>query len=203
MNHVFVDFENVHQVDFSLIRSKTVTLTLLIGARQIKVDTDLVEQLMTHASSVQLVRLTTQGKNALDFTLSYYLGCAVTADPTAYFHIVSKDKGFDPLVEHLRSRHINARRHNDFSTLTFSAPAKAPAAAPTGDLRTRVLEHLRKNTTNRPKSKKTLMSHLVAFAGKTATEADVLKLIESLRKEGHVTFGEKDTVSYQFGDAAS
>jgi hypothetical protein len=195
MNHVFVDFENVHHVDFSLIGTKAVSFTLLLGARHTRLDVALVEKMMEHAASVQLVRLTSSGRNALDFALSYYLGRAVLADPTAYFHVVSGDKGFDPLIEHLRSRHIHARRHDDFTTLTFSGPPKAPAAPPE-DLLTRVLEHLKKNTTNRPKRKATLISHLRTFAGKTATEADAVNLVETLREAGHISFGEKDAVTY-------
>src|SRR6185295_49581 len=147
MNHVFVDFENVHYVDSSLIGTKAVSFTLLLGAKHTRLDVALVEKMMEHATSVQLVRLTSSGMNALDFALSYYLGRAVLADPTAYFHVVSKDKGFDPLIEHLRSRHVHARRHDDFTTLTFSGPTKAPTAAPE-DLLTRVLEYLKTKTTN-------------------------------------------------------
>ena len=91
MNRVFVDYENVHTVDLSIIGAKAVYLTLLMGAKQTKLDADLVEKLMAHAASVQLIRLTTSGKNALDFALAYYVGRAVITDPTAYFHIVSKD----------------------------------------------------------------------------------------------------------------
>lgn len=51
------------------------------------------------------------------------------ADPTAYFHIVSKDGGFDPLIEHLRARHIQVHRHVSCADLTFSWPGKkAPAS---------------------------------------------------------------------------
>lgn len=195
MNHVFVDFENVHRVDASVVGAKSSNFTFLLGARQTNLDVDLVERLMEHAASVQLVRLTTSGRNGLDFALAYYVGRAVMTDPTGYFHIVSKDKGFEPLIEHLRSRHIRAHRHDDFSSLTFGGPAKSPAALPE-DLFTRVLEHLRKNTTNRPKRLKTLTSHLLAVAGKTATSVDVTALIERLRKAGHVSIGEKDAVTY-------
>ena len=201
MNHVFVDFENVHHVDSSLLGTKAVSFTLLLGAKHTKLDVTLVEKMMEHAASVQLVRLTSSGRNALDFALSYYLGRAVLADPTAYFHIVSGDKGFDPLIEHLRSRHVHAQRHDNFTTLTFSGPVKTPMApkaptAPPEDLLTRVLEHLKKNTTNRPKRKATLISHLRGFAGKAATDADVAKLIETLQEAGHISFGEKDAVTY-------
>jgi len=124
VNHVFVDFENIHEIDLAVIGNKTVHFTLLLGSRQTKLDVALVEKLLHHATTVELVRLTSSGKNALDFTLSYYVGRAVVADPTGYFHIISKDAGFDPLIEHLRSKHIRVRRHKDFTTLTFSAAVK-------------------------------------------------------------------------------
>lgn len=202
LNHVFVDFENVHQIDVSVIGTKSVKFTILLGAKQIKLDAGLVEKLMEHAASVQLIRLASSGKNALDFALAYYMGRAVSANPAAYIHIVSKDTGFDPLIEHLRSRHIHAHRHDSFATLTFSGTAKGAAVAskaePAGPEETlnRVLEHLRKNVANRPKKKKTLLSHLKSQLGKDATDADASGLLEKLRKAGHVSIGDKDAVTY-------
>ncbi|MCC6880522.1 MAG: NYN domain-containing protein [Verrucomicrobiales bacterium] len=130
MNHVFVDFENVHQVDLTLIGAKGVSFTLMVGVKQTKLDTDLVEKLMEHSASVRLVKLKSSGRNALDFALAYYLGRAVLVDPTAYFHLISKDGGFDPLIEHLRERHIHVRRHVSCAELTFTWPGKTP---PVGD----------------------------------------------------------------------
>jgi hypothetical protein len=195
LHYVFVDFENVHQVDPSVFGTKSFHFTLLLGAAQKKLNVELVEKLMEHAASVQLVRLNFSGKNALDFTLAYYLGRSVMTDPTGCFHIVSKDTGFKPLIEHLLTRRIRAQRHDDFSTLTASAVAKPPSV-PLDDLFSRVLEHLRKHGTNRPKRKKTLISHLLALCGKNATETDVLDLIEKLRQAGHLSIGEKDAVTY-------
>jgi len=198
INYVFVDYENVHDVDLALIGSKTVHLTLLLGARQTKLDAALVEKLVAHASSVQLVRLSSSGKDALDFALAYYVGRAAQADPNAYFHIVSKDKGFDPLIEHLRSRHINVRRHPDYSTLTFSLspkPSKPPAAEP-DELLVRVVAHLRKNTSNRPKRKKTLRTHLADFCGKASAGTGVDGLIEKLQQSGYLKIDDKGSVTY-------
>jgi len=202
VNHVFVDFENVHEVDPALIGTKTVHFTLLLGARQTKLDVGLVEKLMEHAAAVELIRLTSSGKDALDFALSYYLGRKALGDPTAYFHIVSKDKGYDPLIEHLRSRHINVHRHNDFSTLTFSHKAKEtpattkrePSAA--HDVLSQVLERLRKNVANRPKKKATLLSHLKSTLGKDATTVDAARMFERLRQAGHVRIGDKEALTY-------
>lgn len=217
INHIFVDFENVHQIDLAIIGSKAVSFTLLIGPRQTKLDVVLVEKLFEHAASVQLVRLTSTGRNALDFILTYYVGRAVTADPTGFFHIVSKDTGYDPLIEHLRGKHIRARRHDSFATLTFAAPAKppvptAPAAAPKsksqskskaqppvlGERATQVLNHLRKPSATHPRNKKKLVSYLVAHLGRKITDADASEIVESLCQAGHLTVGEKGAVTYRF-----
>ena len=195
-NHVFVDFENVHEVDHSVIGSKATSVTLFLGAKNTKLDVTLVEKLLEHAASVQLVRLTSSGKNALDFTLAYYVGRAAITDPTGFFHIISRDAGFDPLIQHLRSRHIRACRHADFTAFTHHGSPKPIPTPPAEDSLTRVLAHLRKNTTNRPKRKTTLASHLLAHLGKNATEAEVALLIETLVQAGHLSIGDKGSVTY-------
>ena len=216
VNHVFVDFENVHEIDLDVIGSKAVSFTLLVGPRQTKIEVSLVEKLFEHAASVQLVRLASTGRNALDFILTYYVGRAVAADPTGCFHIVSKDTGYDPLIEHLRSKRIHAHRHTDFATFTFAGPARPPTPTPSAaapkpkpqskpkgqpailDERvTQVLEHLRQHPTNRPKRKTTLVSHLLTLSGNKITEASVLTLIERLGQAGHLTIDEKNAVTYR------
>ncbi len=64
-----------------------------------------------------------------------------------------------------------------------------------------MLEHLRKHVTHGPKRKKTLVSHLLAFSRHTATEVEVLSLIERLGKDGHLTIGDKGAVTYRDQDA--
>jgi hypothetical protein len=215
LNHVFVDFENVHEIDLAVIGNKVVSFTLLVGPRQTKLDVCLVEKLFEHAASVQLVRLASTGRNALDFILTYYVGRAVAFDPTGCFHIVSRDTGFDPLIEHLLSKRIDARRHDSFATLTFSGPARpsAPttrAAAPKLKLPSKpkaqppimderagqVLERLRKIATYRPRSEKKLLSYLIAQLGHKITEAEASDLVKYLSKAGHLVIGEKGTVTY-------
>jgi hypothetical protein len=202
LHHVFVDFENIHHVDVSVIGARSVNFTILLGANQTRLDVGLVEKLLAHAASVQLIRLASSGRNALDLTLAYYLGRTVSTHPATFIHIISKDTGFDPLVEHLRSRHIHARRHDGFDTLPFSGQPKgstiarkAEPAVPEDPL-IRALAHLRKFATTRPKRKRTLVSQLRTLLGKDATEADAVSLVERLQQAGHITIGEKDVVTY-------
>lgn len=220
VNHVFVDYENVHTVDPAIIGSKTVHVTLLLGARNTKLDATVVEKLMQHAATVEMIRLTSSGRNALDFALAYYVGRAVLADPSGYFHIVAKDKGYDALIEHLRSKHIRARRHDDFTTLTFSAPppatanispvvtpaAKSPAkpkpqVSALEALEVRVLAHLRKPSTNRPRTQQKLVSHLATHLGKKVTETEVVELVQMMSQAGHFVIDDKGKVIYHLSPA--
>lgn len=204
-------------VDLTILGSKAANFTLLLGPRQTKLDVALVEKLLAHAASVQLVRLASGGRNALDFTLVYYVGRAVAADPAGYFHIISKDTGYDPLIEHLQSRNIHAQRHNNFTTLPFAAPAgqptfNTPAAtkpksapkskAPVFSLderETQVLEHLRKTTTTRPRKENKLLSFLIAYLGHKITETEAMNIVKNLSRTGHLTIGEKGAVTYNVG----
>jgi len=202
LHHVFVDYENVHQIDVSVVGAPGVMLTLLLGPKSTKLDAALVEQLLEHTATVQLIRLASSGKNALDFALAYYLGRAANAHPGTHLHLVSKDQGFDPLIEHLRSRHLHARRHDDCTTLPFGqgptperSASKAPPP-PSEDPVARALDHLRRMPTNRPKKKKSLLSLLKSNLGQDASAADALALLEKLLKAGHLGIGDKDAVTY-------
>src|SRR6185369_15922217 len=52
------------------------------------------------------VQISSHGPSALDFHIAYYIGRLAAAHPDAYFHIISKDKGFDPLINHLKDQKI-------------------------------------------------------------------------------------------------
>jgi hypothetical protein len=52
LHHVFVDFENIHHVDVSVIGARSVNFTILLGANQTRLDVGLVEKLLAHAASV-------------------------------------------------------------------------------------------------------------------------------------------------------
>jgi hypothetical protein len=216
VNHVFVDFENVQEVSPALIGAKSVHLTLLLGPRNKKLDTEVVEKLLEHAAAVHFIRLTTSGRNALDFALAYYVGRAAVTDPTGSFHIVSKDKGYDPLIEHLQSKRLRAQRHDDFSTLHFGGPAKPPLSAaahrsPPAPTSTAVkpaappsspsamaamLKNLRAYPDDRPKRKATLIRFVKAQLGKQATEEMAVDIVEELRQAGHLDINEKGAVTY-------
>ncbi|MAS94039.1 MAG: hypothetical protein CMO55_12660 [Verrucomicrobiales bacterium] len=117
INHIFLDFENVHEIDLSTFDEKTVHFTLLVGAQQAGPDFSILARLAQKSAAVNLVKLARTGDNALDFALAYYVGRAAVTYPTAYYHIISKDKGYDAMVEHMRELNVQIRRHDSFDAL--------------------------------------------------------------------------------------
>lgn len=135
MNHVFVDFENVPNVDLALIRDRAADVTLLIGEKQRRIDLELVRQIHAHATQVTLIEVGASGRNALDLVLAWHLGHAAERYPGDMFFVVSKDKDFDPLIKHLRSRGLEVARVDAFDALPFLGAKKTElrhASAPRG-----------------------------------------------------------------------
>jgi uncharacterized protein YajQ (UPF0234 family) len=208
VNHVFVDFENVKSIDASVIGGKHLRLHVFLGPQNKKLDVEVVEKLLENAQAVQLIRIATVGRNALDFVLAYHLGQAVLADPKGYFHIVSKDAGFDALVDLLKSRHVKVKRHVDWSTMHFQSTQKpaaavvvpAAAAKPAlSEAAQKLLENLRKNLKGRPKKEKTLIAHAMNYTGKDKPDAaaGAEKVVGELKKAKLIAVDEKGAVTYQ------
>ena len=210
---VFVDFENVPHVDLDAIASLPVVVTLLIGKNQTKLDTSLVAQIHRHAGQVRLVEVGASGRNALDLTLAYYLGFASGEGKPVQLHIVSKDKDFEPLIAHLRSKNQPVTRSDSFAALPFlpprksAAPAKksapvvkkitAPAEAlPAAEKLEKLITRLQTNAGPRPKRKKSLLRHINTAYGNKLTEPELLALVDELVTRGICQVSDRDQVTY-------
>ena len=129
-HYIFVDFENVQSVNLDLVEGKPVKVILLAGKGQTRVDWTLAESIHRHSAQVQLVKAETSGPNALDFVLAWEVGAQAAADPQGSYHVVSKDRGFDAMIAHLKSRGMQAARHGTFAGVPPLGGAKATAHAP-------------------------------------------------------------------------
>lgn len=79
------------------------------GAQQ-KVAISLIEAVQALGERGKFIRISGNGKNALDFHIAYYLGKFSERDPQASFLLISADGGYDPLVSHLNAKGISAKR---------------------------------------------------------------------------------------------
>lgn len=208
---IFVDFENVPNVDLDALSGRPVHVTFLIGKNQRKIDLDLALQLRTFANQVTPVQVGASGRNALDLTLACYLGRAIEQHPGAHFVIVSKDRDFDAMIVHLNANAVKVARYDSFAEIPLSGPVKAAAASsrPTATTKTpaakqstdnssvRVMARL-KNPTNhsRPGDEAALRAYLRTGLGKTATDSLVKDLMAVLEKEHVVAIDAHGKVTY-------
>src|SRR5690606_2175966 len=54
--------------------------------------------------------------------IAFYIGQLAQKDPRGFFHIISRDTGFDPLVTHLKSKKILACRSAGIAEMPLFKP---------------------------------------------------------------------------------
>ena len=192
-NYVLVDYENVNAGNLNLLAGGSHKLEVLIflGPLQTKIPVDLAIQI-SGLRTASYVKVSGRGKNALDFHIAYYVGRLSERNPEAFFHVVSQDKGFDPLIEHLRGNGRKCYRVNDVSDLL---PLRVPLSPDNQKRIDVVLADLSSRGASRPRRMKTLIGTIGSVFKGALDEATIRSLIESLRKKGHVVV-DGDKVTY-------
>ncbi len=176
-NYIFVDFENVHEVDLDRVAKKPVVVILVLGEKHKKLSVELVKKLLKYQDQVRLIEAGRSGKNALDFVLAYRIGVESQLNPKGSFHIVSRDTGFDPLIDHLNHNGILAKRHETFASALGQSAGLQPALPDRIGL---VVERLTKNKKNRPKREKTLRSQINASFQKQMSKGELDEMLKEL-----------------------
>ncbi len=196
INHVLIDYENVQPTDMRLLDRDDIRVRVFVGANQKSVSTELVTQLQPMGPRAQYLRCSGNGSNALDFHIAYYIGKLAHEDPHGYFHIISKDTGFDPLIAHLREQGIACHRSNAIACMPlFKAKAKPPAttveaaAAPEkpttpAQRLQRIRQTLAKMGTKRPVKLASLKNHINAQFQNTLKPPELDALLAALQKAG-------------------
>lgn len=191
-NFVLVDFENVQPKDISLLKDGPFKVKVFIGPNQSKIPVSLVTVLQSLGENAEYIILETAGNNALDFHIAYYIGVLSATEPTAFFHIISKDSGFDPLMKYLKGKKVFAQRSTCIADIPYFKPVLP--AAPDAQVEAVVADLIRRKA-SKPRTQKTLLSTLHALFKKEMSEEQLATLFAALRKRGIVKV-EGTKVSY-------
>jgi hypothetical protein len=210
-NYVLIDFENVHVKSLGLLQGEHFRVHVFLGPKNSRLPADLVLAIHEICDRAKYTKLDAPGSNALDFHIAYYLGNLAAADPEGFFHIISKDTGFDPLIQHLKANEILCARSASIEEMPcFKHAALTPAAAngaseagkPAGaaaqvavdDLIKIVVDDLNKRKAAKPRKVKTLKSTIHARCGKNVSVATVDAVYAQLVTRGYLKVeGEKLT----------
>ncbi|GAB3361686.1 MULTISPECIES: PIN domain-containing protein [Giesbergeria] len=198
INYVLIDYENVQAQSLHLLTEEHFRVMVFLGPTNTKLRVDFVLAMHQLGSRSGYVTVETSGTNALDFHIAYYLGNLAITDPRAYFHVISKDTGFDPLIQHLKSRKISCTRSPSIKEMpcfiealtpkiteisTTTLPTPTPQKSIDSYLKLVVNDLINRNS-SRPKSTKSLKNTIQSKLGKD-TPAEITEQVYDLLISNH------------------
>jgi len=182
-NYVLVDFENVQPRNVDLLKGGPFRVKVFLGASQARIPLETARALQSFGPDAEYIQIDGNGSNALDFHIAYYIGCLAAEDSGAYFHIISKDTGFDPLIRHLKQQGILCQRWKSIADIPL---IKISASASITEKVDAVAENLAKRKAGRPKTLKTLRSTILALFLNGLGDGDLDEIIAHLSNRGVV-----------------
>ena len=181
---VLVDFENIQNLD-GVEKILNYEVKVFVGTNQNKVSLDLVQQTQKLGNSLEWIRVNGQGKNALDFHIVYYIGKFIESKKFDQFVIVSKDTGYDPLIEHVNSV-IGLKmiyRVTNINQITHKNNSK-----PISPEVKKIIDQLSKIQGNkRPKKRSTLTGFVKSCFANQKSSEDINDLIERLYSDKFIS----------------
>ena len=208
-HYVLIDLENIQPEHMSVLDGQNFKVIVFVGENQSKLSFDLVLAVQNLGENAEYIKIKGNGPNALDFHVAFYIGQLSKENSDGHFHIISKDKGFDPLIKHLESKKILAQRHKDINELPLLKPANATKKEPVqvsspansaikANHVQRIVEFLRSRGNAKPRKLKTLSNSINSLFSKKLAEDELNALIDELVRRGIVIIGnDKTNVSYQ------
>ncbi|MGO9805068.1 MAG: PIN domain-containing protein [Steroidobacteraceae bacterium] len=214
---LLVDYENIGKIDLAAI-PEGVRVPFFFGASQRTVPTDFLKAALKLGERFVPIDIEGQGKNALDFHIAFYLGEYLARSPDTACVILSKDKGFDPLIRHLARRGFAVRRANSMTeALSREAPAAA-ARSPAGGRQGARRERTRREASSRegrslreealellggtqkarrPRRRKGLIGVLYSHFSRKVPESELQGLVDGLIADGQLS-DTSGAITYHF-----
>lgn len=175
---LLVDYENIQNIPLSALCEENIDIKIFVGQFQSKIPLELVQETQRFGQRLEWIKIEGVGSNALDFHIAFYLGKLSNNISNVSFAILSKDKGFDPLVKYVNKQQVNCTRIQNLREL--SAKDKLPTSEEE-ELVNKVIENLYKIQKNkRPRTRKTLRQHIKSLLQKQLSEQELDNLIESM-----------------------
>jgi hypothetical protein len=191
--YVLVDFENVQPKNLELLKEHPFKVLVFIGANQTKFPRHFVVAMQALGQQARYIEIAGSGPNALDFHIAYYIGELAAKDPDAQFHIVSRDRGFDPLIQHLRGRKVRVRRETDLAEIP---ELRIPDTTSRDEQIEAIVRNLRQRGHSRPRKVKTLQNTINTLFTKKLDQAELDAIIDELSKRKLIVV-KQNNVSYR------
>ncbi len=166
-------------------------MVLFVGANLNQLSFPIVNAVQSLGSNGSYVKISSHGPSALDFHIAYCIGKLAVAHPDAYFHIISKEKGFDPLIKHLKNQKIFCSRSASVLEIPLiKSTDKVPPRQRAADF----YEKRIASAKTRPATVASLQSAILFHFHKLLSGEEVAKVLKALTAAGHVVVNGKKVV---------
>ncbi|NIL93302.1 MAG: NYN domain-containing protein [Woeseiaceae bacterium] len=192
-NYVLIDYENVHPKNLELLVEHPFKVFVFVGQNQAKVPFDLADSMQLLGKDAKYIKIAGTGQNALDFHIAYYVGQLAAKEPDAHFHIISKDKGFDPLIRHLKERKIRVRREKDLGEIPL---LQLPTKASLDEKISAIVKNLGGRGQSRPRKVRTLQNTINSLFTKKLDQSELNELVDEMKKRKLIVV-RQNNVSYK------
>lgn len=173
MTYILIDYENVQPTQLRHPGDEPIQVKLFLGANQTKISVTLASAMHSLGENAEYVQVESNGSNALDFHIAYYIGRLAALEPSARFQIISNDTGFDPLIKHLTTKGICIER-----TASLSTEVTAPDIHDS-DIEF-VIDFLTAQKSGKPRNKKSLTNPIRSLFLKGRTEKQISAIFQAL-----------------------
>lgn len=183
-NYVLIDYENVQPTSLPGLEAEPFRVYLFLGEHQTKLTFELAAAMQKLGDRGIYVKISGNGHNALDFHIALYLGMLSEKDPTAYFHVISKDTGFDPLIAHLKTLKVSALRSKSVADIPLLRASNTKSMPEKIAL---IVANLRQQGPQRPRSPKTLSNSIGSLFLRQLGEDELAAILTELQKRQLIT----------------
>lgn len=192
-NYILIDYENVQPKSLSILNGHEFKVLVFVGANQTKIPFELASTLQALGRNAQYIKIGGNGSNALDFHIAFYVGQISERDPNAYFHIISKDAGFDPLVKHLKDKNILVMREKELSEIPLLRVSNATSITEKVEA---IVKSLASRGQSRPRKVKTLSNTINALFMKKLDETELENIISEMKMQKLIIV-DNESISYR------
>ena len=184
INYILIDYENVQPKALDLLNQEPFQVLVFVGANQTKISLETAVALQCFGARARYIQISGNGSNSLDFHIAFYIGQLSARQPDAYFHIISKDTGFDPLIQHLKALKIHVCRSRDVTDIPL---IKASTATSQTEKLAVIIANFQQRGGSKPRTVKTLSSTINALFQKRLSDNELATLIQELERQGVIT----------------
>jgi hypothetical protein len=186
---LLIDFENISTFDLASLEAD-VDVVVFVGAEQ-KVSLALHDSAAKLGDRVIWVKMGGTGHNALDFHIACHLGRVLEISKKYACYVLSRDKGFDPLLKFLNRLGLPCTRIENLAPLGIDLSPEDEASY------RKAVDWLRKQPkVKRPQTRIALIKTIASIYPSRPNALQVTAILARMQRQKLFSLREDDTVSY-------